>query len=502
MAKITTSWTKIKEVYCGWDGYHDIYWRMYARISAQSGSNTTVSVEGRLYISGNAGSYSSWTTTTCGGHVGNYSSWGQSAAGTYYVGETTLWSGSDTTSSTSMGAGVRFYSSPWGWTGENLYLSDTLTFDPATSPPTGLTVSLSEVYTNGAKFNVSISSYGIPNNASGRYIEAAILAQSTYGATYKYNIASNVSSSAITVTNASTRGTLTIRPNTQYYYGAYADNTKAHISIVRGRFVTKAEAPTILFVAPTSASAQFSYSVPADGGHYDRIVQYSLDGGVTWRTAVTISGGSAKSGTFNVNGLLSGASYTMQTRISTTAGTTNGEDVAFDTLVSEVDNKNILYGSANGEAKEARIIYGSVNDEAKPINKLYGAVADIDYFRGSVRHMTSPYSVEGLSPYVFRTKIKSMPGLWDKRASFNFLRVIGPKGAVEGFERLYNLLMYFKDGTSVSIRYDVVSVIRDFGIVFRDPLPYPTYETEDIVYLTPDIVTKLIQQGFGHIDYS
>lgn len=501
MAKITTSWTKIKEAYCGWDGYHDVYWRMYARISAQTASNTTVSVEGRIYVSGNAGSFSSWATTTCGGNVGNYSSWGEDAEGTYYVGETTVWRGSDTTTGTSISAGTRFYSSPWGWTGENLYLSDTLTFDPATSPPTGLTVSLSEVYTDGAKFNVSISGYGIPNDASGRYIEAAILGQSVYGGPYKYDIAYRVTSSAITVTNASTRGTLTIRPNTQYYYGAYATNTQKYVSKVQGQFVTKAEAPTVALISTTADSAVFSYSVPADGGHYNRVIQYSINNGTTWRDGATVTGGTAKTGTFAVNGLLAGTTYNMLIRVSTQVGTTDGESVSFDTLVGEEDNRNIFYGSVNGKAREVQVLYGGVNDEAKPINKLYGAVSDIDYFRGLIRRLSQHSSIQGFDAAQFKTKMMASP-IWPQRTSFGYLRLVGIPGVVQQGQRLYRLEMHYKNGGQMELGYGIPSVIDDFGIIFVNPIPSPVYETIDDVVLSPGIVTKLTHQGFGHIDYS
>ena len=135
MTVISTTWTKVKEVYVGNDGYHNVYWRMYARIGSQSGSSTTVQVLGKLYLSGSAGSLTCGSTTTVGGSVGNYQAWGIGAEGTYYPGETELWYGADTTTGSSIFAAVRFYSSPWGWTGDNLALSDTLTFQ-APTPPT------------------------------------------------------------------------------------------------------------------------------------------------------------------------------------------------------------------------------------------------------------------------------------------------------------------------------------------------------------------------------
>ncbi len=115
MTQITTSWEQIKEVYVGNDSYHDVYWRMYARISSSTSTTSTVQVQGRLYITPSGGSLYMGATSTVGGNVGSVSQWGINIAGTYYPGETTLFDKSDTINNSvgSCTAGVRFYSSPW-----------------------------------------------------------------------------------------------------------------------------------------------------------------------------------------------------------------------------------------------------------------------------------------------------------------------------------------------------------------------------------------------------
>lgn len=371
------------------------------------------------------------------------------------------------------------------------------------SSPTGLSVSIAEVYPTGAKFNVSLSSYGNPSGVSGRWIEAGIAGQNAWQSpSLRSAIATNTRSAQITVDNNSTKTTtLTIRPNTQYYYGGYAWNTALDTSVMSGKLVTKAEAPTVLFVSSTATSATFSYSVSADGGHYAKTIQYSLDGGTTWREAATISGGSAKTGSFTVNGLLSGAVYTMQIRMSTTAGITSGDNVSFDTLVDEGDNKNIFYGSVGRRAKEIRIVYGSVNNETQPITRLYGAAYDIDSFRGAIRRLSRYSSIQGFDAAQFKTKIMASP-IWSQRTSFGHLRLIGVPGVVQQGQRLYRLEMYYKNGGQTEIGYGVPSVIDDYGIIFVNPIPSPVYETIDDVVLSPGIATKLIHQGFGHNNYS
>ncbi len=235
--------------------------------------------------------------------------------------------------------------------------------------PSGISVSIAELYTNGAKFNVSLSSYGDPSSENGRYIEAAILNQNTYGATYKYATASNTKTAAITVTNSSSGGTLSIQANKQYYYGGYASNTKKSNSTVTGTFVTLAPAPTLSAGTIGENSVVINYSTSADGGKYTKNIQYSLDGGSTWTTGATVSSSSASTGSFTISGLTDDTTYTLKCRTNTTAGNTNGSDITFKTLESHK-----FYGSVSGVTKKAKKLYGSVNGQSKEIKKLYASV--------------------------------------------------------------------------------------------------------------------------------
>lgn len=384
----------------------------------------------------------------------------------------------------------------------NVDLSDAVYVPQFVSPPTGLSVSLRETYTNGAKFRVSISSYGIPDGVNNRYIEAGICAQSSYGPTYKYEIAYNTTSSDITVTNASTRGTLTIRPNTRYYFGGYATNTAAegYTSKIEGQFVTKAEAPTVQFVSATPNSATLSYSVGADGGYHGRYVQYSLDSGNTWRTGATISGSAAKTGTFVINGLLSGASYTIQTRTLTSVGATNGESVSFDTLVSEADNENRCYGSVNGLARETNAIYGGVEGTARRVIRLYGAAVDPDFFLGTIIN-TQYWVVNGFNPAVFNAKMaSSQPSVWGYRDRFDRLEVVSIPASAPTF-RVYFIGMIFKEGTTTSLGSGDETWLNSYGIAVRN-VGLSTFQTQDFIVLKNRTIAKLIHQAFGHIDYS
>jgi len=246
----------------------------------------------------------------------------------------------------------------------------TWSVDPASTPPSGFTVTLKEVYTNGAKIYVSVSSMGTPSSEPGRYVEAGILGTNDYGAPYRYLIASNTTASNIVVNNTSpgTSG-FTIQPNTQYYYGAYASNTVTNAKTVTGTLVTLAEAPTVTNTGVTSHTATFSYSTTADGGKYAKNIQYSIDGGTTWVTAATVSTGSASSGTFTISGLSGSTSYTVKIRTNTTAGNTAGSDISITTPAAVN-----IYCSVSNTRKRVKRMYCSVNGQRKKVKKIYCSV--------------------------------------------------------------------------------------------------------------------------------
>lgn len=270
--------------------------------------------------------------------------------------------GGDRTVTWAAGSGVRSdFAGTW---------SKTVWFPEPYSDPSGLSVSVAERYKDGFKFNVSLSSYGTPSDASGRYIEAAVLGQNSYGGTYRYQIASNTKSASITVTNSNYRGGgLTINPNTMYYYGGYASNTQRNISTVSGSITTLADTPTLSVTRIGETSVTVSYSTPADGGKYAKNIQYSLDNGTTWTTGATVSTGAASSGTFQINNLHNGTTYTMKCRASTSAGNTAGSNVVFTTLESYK-----IYVPVNNKTKKVKKIYCEVSGKTKLVKKVYASV--------------------------------------------------------------------------------------------------------------------------------
>lgn len=353
---ITTSWKKIKEVYCGNTGYNDVYWRMYARITSQSSTNTTVTVEGRIYVAGSSGNFYTGAVTTSGGVVGNYSAWGIDASGTYYTGETAVWGGSDTvaTSTGSVNAGVRFYSSPWGWTGDNLYISDTLVFATAPTMPTVSAV-LNDDNT-AATVTWGTTSFGLPSTGS-VYLYGDTTASPT-------NLLANKTTTGDTdYTYSSLVG------NTTYYFRSSATNGVLSSGYSTDVSVTtKPSAPTVTLGDVTQTTIDINWATGADGNAANKLVQYSLDSGTTWVTMETVTTGTALSGTYTIENLVEDTAYTIQTRVYTTIGAAAGPTISARTLAAYR-----YYGSVNGVSKKTVKWLGPVNNQSKYIIKIYGS---------------------------------------------------------------------------------------------------------------------------------
>lgn len=115
------------------------------------------------------------------------------------------------------------------------------------------------------------------------------------------------------------------------------------------------DAATVSAGTVTETTADINYSTSADGGFYNKTIEYSIDGGATWNTGATVSTGSASSGSFTITGLTAGTTYSVQTRTTTTAGSSVGSTLSI-TTVSNVK----LYGSVNGGAKQITKLYGGV----------------------------------------------------------------------------------------------------------------------------------------------
>lgn len=226
--------------------------------------------------------------------------------------------------------------------------------------PSGLDVTLSSIQDTGATMHVTLSSYGTPSGEANRYIEASIMGQSTYGGKYRYDTATAKTSATITVNNSSKTNSsnpLTIVPNTQYWYGAYATNTAMSTSMVKGTFITLPAYIKDVTVNDVGGGEVAVSVVHASEGTATTVyTEYSYNQ-TDW-TAVQ--------DTFS---LTVHSATTIYVRRRNSTGTTPVRTVS---IVPATTVK--LYGSVNNKAKEIRKLYGSVNGKAVRIRKLYGSV--------------------------------------------------------------------------------------------------------------------------------
>lgn len=339
---------------------------LYGWYSNQSGNTCTVHIRltvicvGTTYVGTNKNYW-----LNLGGYDSGLQSWPYqplNAGQEYTVAETT-WQYS---SGESIWAAAGYWTYVFG--SSDINLAEATYVPTFYTPPTGINVSISEIYSDGAKFNVSLNSYGNPASATGRYIEAGILGQNSYGGSYRYATASNTSSAAITVNNAS-GGSLNIKPNTMYYYGGFASNTQANSSVVTSQFVTKVNAPVFSLAGKTSTTATILYQTEADGGYFTKNIEYSLDDGSNWITGAYVTARNQTTGTFVISNLDPTRSYSIKTRVRTTAGITLGPDL-------NISLKTVkLYAPVNDEGVRINQLYTSVDNVAEPVKKIYGSVS-------------------------------------------------------------------------------------------------------------------------------
>lgn len=341
----------------------------YTRVKVDySGTSATATL---LYSRTN--SYSGQT-----GQIGTFTFGGVSTSyNKYFTGEQTdaVVASVNFTISTSGGT----YSGTSTSSGSDHFLdfSGSVTIPAQATPPTGLDANNVVRGVESFTANVYITGWGGAGDATTRYRELQCWTYdpNDFVQPRRYQpVYGNTLSGDITVDNSSSYssayGPLTIVGNTMYVLGIYASNGTAGTGSQRlGVYTTLAYAPEVSITSISGTSATLAYSTRADGGQYSKTYEYSLDGGTTWTAFATVSSGSATTGTFTVSGLTAATVTVMQTRVTTTAGTTVGPNITLNTNAGPK-----IYGSVNSQANGVTTLYGSSNSQATAINKLYGSV--------------------------------------------------------------------------------------------------------------------------------
>ena len=306
--------------------YSDAYWTgsyTYTRVKVDySGTTATATL---LYTRTNTYSGATGAGNPAYFYFGKSNSYGTAtiSGATFYGQQTDAVVGSCTFSISEAGGTYSGYTYNAGYVG-----GDTSWSSPAWS------VTIPSQYTKPAKPTVSTSvssdtqinvtygttSWGNPNS----------------GTVYLYGGTSTAPTTQIaskTTTGNSTYSHTGLSANTMYYYRARANNGQLNSDYsTEVSAVTKAPKTTLSLNSASSDSLVINYSAPADGGKYAKTLQYSIDSGSTWTTAATISSGSATTGNFTISGLSANTQYTIQSRVTTTAGTTTNDNLTASTV--------------------------------------------------------------------------------------------------------------------------------------------------------------------------
>lgn len=272
----------------GWQGQRDIQTSKYPHMAlnlnvwdiARSGTTLTFKAQVRVVVTSGSISYNNASVSVTGGGSTSIniqkSTGGYVDTGTFNCTITNVSTSATTYNvSASLSAGsVASGTATW-----------TLDIGSGASAPTGLTATLVSYTDTSAKISIHIDSYGIPDNNSGRYIEAAVLGSSSYYDPYRYHLKYEAMDNIFDVTNDSPGGDLVITPNTNYHYGGYSTNTSMYVDLVAGSFTTL---PAYITGVTTNYGANNSVALTvqhaAEGSALTVTTQYSWDGS-TWTNA-------------------------------------------------------------------------------------------------------------------------------------------------------------------------------------------------------------------------
>lgn len=209
-------------------------------------------------------------------------------------------------------------------------------------------------------------------------------------------VITNGSASALSNSlNTYTGSTISVLPNSTYYRGLYATNSVGEYRYNGGSFTTVCAPATVSLSSVTETTATLAYSTPADGGVYSKTIQYSLDG-VAWATGATVSTGSASSGTFTITGLIAGTTYTLRSKVVTTAGTTVCDNsLSFTTLAVRIDPKlymPVSNGQGGYKTSQTHTFYAAVSDghggyKTGLVLKMYAPVNDGGTYKNKIGYL-------------------------------------------------------------------------------------------------------------------
>lgn len=316
----TTGWLGEQEVFYIQSGTYSTWIASNVYISSATHSGNTVTVSGtvKLYIRCSWSSSSPVayygdpiTVTPRGGSAILIKDWTSTTSMDFYkdqeigsVDFTTSYteSASSTTSTFSV-----YYKDTRRDDWVNTTLSWSTSVDPGYTAPSTPTVTIGTKSINSIAVTYGTSSFGYPSSGN-VYLYGGISSSPT----------TQITSKTTTGNSSYTNGSLA--SNTKYYYRSRANNGQMNSGYSTEKTaVTLAATPTVSVGSISGNDVTINYSTVADGGFYDKTIEYSTDGGTTWQTGATVTGGSAQTGSFVIDNLPSGDN-SVQIRTTTTSG--------------------------------------------------------------------------------------------------------------------------------------------------------------------------------------
>ena len=330
-------------------------------------------------------------------------------------------------------------------------ISWTIYFDQSGTAPSTPTATLVAAGPDWADIDVSITSWGSPSGSASRYIEAAVLGSSSYGAPYRYKQELASMSKTFHVDNSGYGG-LTITPNTQYRYGGYVSNTVMNASTVGGTFTTLPAVPVINALDQGHGAIDVTVTHANEGSAETVTEEYSIDGGTTW---TTITGG-----VFTLN-------LSTQTALTVRRSSTAGVSSDTVTVTPQFDVA----------------IYGSVMNQSRLITKAYASMPVLHLATMSVSNV----SYMTINTDVFMEKFNSL----SRDDSRNIIKTLSMDGALTAIDvSSYGGTIYINLGFGS----DTVSWITDsaelaeYGIVMTGPGSHAYADCVTTTVTVPDEV--------------
>lgn len=253
----------------------------------------------------------------------------------------------------------------------------TLTYDvPATAPT--VTVKVNSVNSTNISLTGTVSSYGFPNNKTGRYLQLQVI----YGFAYKYVAFSNSSTGTAVVSNTSEHAgnAFTIIGNKRYSCAAYANNTYMSAFSDQISVLTQPGLITRVYTENDGLNNITATVTHEEEGNDDTVrTEYSLNGGTTWLTSAT-----GDTFTFKI---------TADTQVRVRRTNSSGSTTVYNTTAKYVEPVK-TYLPVDGKAKKAQKIYMPVSGVTKLMRKVYmgdeNGFARLTYINTSVSGSMPP----------------------------------------------------------------------------------------------------------------